>query len=281
MLPRLVVPQEKHLRWSLEFEADMSARVVEQAIQAAVGCLSYQLKTWEDIAAALDAKPEAAISALETAVPQKEQKKDRGDVSEFRLLVLQGDSGSPPKWSQHESYTQFGHFGVGIENRFSSRPSILDVFLNAEDRIAKHLFATESLKTVLRAAEDDARQCGDAYLFEVDRVTTCRERPGELPIWQSSIVLLRIRKSAKDLVVTLSRRSGPADGSVTILCTSLGGNDLATLCQDAHSTFGELRTSLARRLETTEKRLKLVHAGGALIHRWQDGISLATVFAEE
>eukprot|EP00747_Dinoflagellata_sp_TGD_P195459 gnl/TRDRNA2_/TRDRNA2_64170_c0_seq1.p1 gnl/TRDRNA2_/TRDRNA2_64170_c0~~gnl/TRDRNA2_/TRDRNA2_64170_c0_seq1.p1 ORF type:complete len:284 (+),score=46.11 gnl/TRDRNA2_/TRDRNA2_64170_c0_seq1:57-908(+) len=272
LLTRRMIPRQEHLRWSSEFESELVAREVEQAIQAAVGCLTYHTSSWQQLASAIDANPDSLVQEVEARIPEEELERDSGDIQDVRLLILRGEPGLPPPEASQQSSS--GSM-FSSESCMSSRPNIVDVFFNPVDRIMKHRFAEQSVKFALHRAQDDALKRGDTYLFEIDRLTTCREQS-----WESSVVLLEIRKSKADIVVTLFLLPGSAEDDICdVQCTSLGGNVLAVLRLEAHSTCREMRANLAKRLEVPRPRVKLVLQDGGIVDFKQDDNCIADIFS--
>merc|ERR1712224_803031 len=131
-------------------------------------------------------------------------------------------------------------------------------------RVWIHAFANESLSACIRAAEVEADRYGDAYLIELDRETSCGQQPGQVPQWESSVVLLRVRMRGP-IVVTLSVIPQEDVNSFRIECTSMGGNTLKAISFDADSSCGSLHKDLAEKLGVPDTCLKLVLPDGTIL----------------
>lgn len=257
----LVRPQDgSGLRWSRGFEAVLKDRI-ESTLQATVGTFRYHTSSWEEISKCIKAEPDAAVQAI------RELAKDEhgsGDVVDVKLLILKGKPGPPPKHVEQSSW-----FSTTVSGRGNT--VLFDVISqDPVNRVFAHEFASRTLEQPLKAIENEARNDGNTYLFEVDKLTYCTQQ-----VWESRIVLLQIRKCG-DVPVTVSLFA--QEGVFfDVICTNLGGRELATIRIDSCTSSEDLRCRLSEQIAVPQKCLKLVAEGGCIVDEKSGSRPLAEI----
>lgn len=255
--PDILVRANPDLAWSYSFE-DQLRREVERAVRGVVGPWTFNTKSWTEIGAAVQVQHKELVNSMQALVPKKER--GHGTVSDVQIIVLNGQPGSP----HPEAPRMHGQFGEPwtYDNSRRGAHSLLDpVGLVWVDN-----FANTTLKEQLSVFETEMRNRGDVYVFELDKVTTCRHDSGQPPSWQSQRILLVIQKRPP-LVVTLSHLSGCGDSNLEIACMNIGGDVLARIIVDPRSSCAAVRTSLAKELGFQEDAFQILSPSGHLMNK--------------
>lgn len=261
-------PSEE-LRWTRRFEDELRYRQAEQALQQAVGYLSYHASSWEQIAARLESDQNTAISAFESWAKCSDARcHSSGNVCSIQLLILPGVACAPRSDVPKD-----------IKGTFSSRSGIATAFLN--DPVATvwaRQFGCDSLRDPIDAIVKDASAKEDRYLLELDRVVTCvPSQRGGASCWTSKAVILCIEKDKLDRIVMLSALPSARGGVVEVSCTGLGGDVIAEIPSEPKATCLQLRQQVAEQLGSRVERLKLVLPSGRVVKRKQDSMVLSEV----
>lgn len=263
-----VYPSEE-LRWTRHFEDELRYRQAEQALQQAVGYLTYHASSWEQIAARLQADQNAAISAFESWAKCADARCQKsGNVCSIELLILPGVACAPRSDVPSD-----------IKGTFSSRTGLAKTFFNdAVETVWARQFGFDSLRDPIDAIVREARAREDSYLLELDRVVTCKpSQGGQASRWTSKAVILCIKKDKRDRIVMLSALAPTRGGVVEVSCTGLGGDVIAEIPSASNATCFQLRQQLAEQLGSHVERLKLVLPSGKLVKRKQDNSALSEV----